>query len=290
MEFQRRANPVWRRAYRVFSAQQPLDRLVGQLDAFDPAILTGYPSSLALVADAHAEGRCRLRPIVLETAGESITPAEHDRLESVFGVPHHEMYAASEFLQIAYDCPQRWLHVNADWLILEPVDERGHPTQPGRPSHTVLLTNLANRTQPLIRYDLGDSVVARPDPCPCGSPFPAIRVAGRRDDVLGLPTRTGGIVRLPPLAIGAVVERTHSVHRSQIVQTDLLTLRVRLEPRAGEDVERMWTSVLADLGRYLHEQGATEVTLVRADETPHQDERSGKLHQVIGAPDRGRTR
>ena len=38
---------------------------------------------------------------------------------------------------------------------------------------------LAGRLQvrPVV-VELGDSVLARPDPCPCGSPLPAIRVQG----------------------------------------------------------------------------------------------------------------
>ena len=54
---------------------------------------------------------------------------------------------------MAYDCGQGWLHVNSDWVILEPVEADYSPTPPGQASHTVLLTNLANRIQPIIRYD-----------------------------------------------------------------------------------------------------------------------------------------
>lgn len=61
--------------------------------------------------------------------------------------------------------------MNADWVLLEPVDERHRPTPPGVPSHTVLLTNLANRVQPLIRYDLGDSVTLLDRPCQCPVKF-----------------------------------------------------------------------------------------------------------------------
>ena len=71
------------------------------------------------------------------------------------------------------------LHVSADWYIFEPVDRNYRLVLRGEPSHTVLMTNLANRVQPLIRYDQGDSVTLRPDACPCGSPLPAIRVVGR---------------------------------------------------------------------------------------------------------------
>jgi phenylacetate-coenzyme A ligase PaaK-like adenylate-forming protein len=145
-----------------------------------------------------------------------------------------------------------------------------------------LVTNLANRVQPIIRYDLGDSVIAKPGPCPCGSPLPAIRVTGRRDDVLQFAARDGRKVRLPPLAISAIVEGTASVHRSQLIQIDQSTLRIRLEAQPGEDQDRMWASVLADLDRYLIEQGVTGVSLIRAEELPRREERGGKFRQVIG--------
>lgn len=59
------------------------------------------------------------------------------------------------------------LHLNADWVILEPVDAALRPVPPGNPSHSTLLTNLANRVQPIIRYDLGDSVTMLPAPPSC---------------------------------------------------------------------------------------------------------------------------
>ena len=67
-------------------------------------------------------------------------------------------YGASEFLPMAWECAHGHLHLNEDWLILEPVDEHQRPVPPGQPSCSVLLTNLANTVQPLIRYDLGDQV------------------------------------------------------------------------------------------------------------------------------------
>src|SRR5206468_3508687 len=83
---------------------------------------------------------------------------------------------------IAYGCREGSLHVNADWVLLEAVDRDYAPVRAGEASHTVLLTNLANRAQPLLRYDLGDSIVVQPEPCRCGNPLPAIQVQGRCDD------------------------------------------------------------------------------------------------------------
>src|SRR5690606_28956819 len=93
--------------------------------------------------------------------------------------------------ELSYDCDNGWHHLHADWFAFEPVDAEFRPVAPGEPSHTVLLTNLINRTQPILRYDLGDSIVMRPDPCPCGNPLPAFLATGRSSDVLRLSTSDG---------------------------------------------------------------------------------------------------
>src|SRR5690606_33710932 len=80
----------------------------------------------------------------------------------------------------AFECRHRRLHVNADWVILEPVDASYGPVPVGEPSATVLATSLSNRVQPIIRYDLADSVTVLPDRCGCGTTRPAIRDEWRK--------------------------------------------------------------------------------------------------------------
>jgi len=89
------------------------------------------------------------------------------------------VYACSECDYVAFQCAHRNYHVNADWVILEPVDSEDHPIKAGLASHTVLLTNLANYVQPIIRYELGDSVTLLAECCPCGNQLPAVRIEGR---------------------------------------------------------------------------------------------------------------
>ena len=68
------------------------------------------------------------------------------------------------------------MHVWNEGVVLEPVGADYRPTPPGEPSHTVLVSNLANRVQPILRYDLGDSVCGLPHACPCKDPLPTIRL------------------------------------------------------------------------------------------------------------------
>jgi phenylacetate-coenzyme A ligase PaaK-like adenylate-forming protein len=281
IELERKRDPVRRCAFRVFPVQQPLEDLVAGLNAFDPAMLTGYPSALELLAEEQAAGRLKLRPVILESGGESLAEDASARMAAALGCPVRSMYSASECLPMAFSCDHDWLHVNSDWVILEPVDEKFRPASLGEPSHTVLLTNLANRVQPLIRYDLGDSVLVRADPCPCGSPLPAIRVAGRLDDVLHFRAVDGHVVKVLPLAIGTVVDETPGVHRSQLIQIGPAAIRLRLDLSAGMDGEKTWRDAMAKLSAYLVEQDLGTVELLRASEPPQQASHSGKFRQVI---------
>lgn len=279
LESERRRSRGRRRALRLFSVQQPLERLVQALNEFDPALVIGYPSALELLAGEQEAGRLHLRPVVVEASGESF--ADRSRVAAAFGPGVYNVYAASEFSPIALECSRGWLHVNSDWAILEPVEADYRPTPAGQPSHTVLLTNLANRVQPLIRYDLGDSVIARPGPCDCGNPLPAIRVAGRHDDVLHLENASGATVSILPLAITAPIDDAPGVHRCQLVQSGPAVLRVRLVLEPQADADAVWQDLAARLARFLAGQGLANVRLVRAEEAPEQGGRSGKFHQVI---------
>jgi phenylacetate-CoA ligase len=165
--------------------------------------------------------------------------------------------------------------------VLEPVDRNHQPTPPGETSHTVLLTNLANRVQPLVRYDLGDSITAKPLPCECGSPLPAIQVEGRRDDIVSLTTADGRVVRLLPLALSTVVEEAAGLHRFQILQTAADRLALRLDPDEAADPRAAWAAASRGLREYLARQSLANVTVALEHNLPaRSDPRSGKLRQV----------
>jgi phenylacetate-coenzyme A ligase PaaK-like adenylate-forming protein len=186
-------------------------------------------------------------------------------------------------MSIAFGCGEGWLHINADWVLLEPVDSDYRPTPPGEPSHTALLTNLANRVQPVIRYDLGDSVIAKPEPCACGSPLQAIQVEGRRDDVVSLCAPDGSVVRILPLALTTVVEEAAHVHRFQIVQTAADRLMLRLDTSHENDRQAAWRAAAGALRHYLTRQSLPNVHVGLDKQGPLTDRRTGKLREVVVA-------
>lgn len=265
---------------RCYSVLTPTPVLVEQLNAFRPTVLSGYPSALALMADELRAGRLHIRPVLAMTAGEYLSPAQRSAVEATLGCRILEGYAASEVPALSLACRHGRLHLNADWNLLEPVDANLDPVPVGELSHTVLVTNLANRVQPVIRYDLGDRVRLDLDPCPCGNPLPTLGVEGRTNDVLTFEPVPGRRVRVLPLALATVVEESPGVHRFQAVQTGPASLAVRIEPDTGADPRSVWASVEHRLRAFLDEQALSAVRVDRDPEPPHADPRSGKFRQV----------
>ena len=218
--------------------------------------------------------------MLLALSAEGLRTSEYERIARAFDAKVGNSYAATECTFLSYSCEEGWLHVNADWVIVEPVDADHRPVPPGQQSHTVLITNLANQVQPILRYDLGDSVLQRPDRCGCGNPLPAIRVQGRASDVLTFEASDGGEVRVAPLAFTLAIEPIHGIDLWQIVHTDRNTIRIRLRVDPASDVHAVRGSVAEAVERMLAKHGLGNVGVEQAEETPEQST-AGKFRHVI---------
>jgi phenylacetate-coenzyme A ligase PaaK-like adenylate-forming protein len=274
------ARPSLAQSISNLTVLSPLPELVQDLNAFHPAALVGYPLAMLLLAREQREGRLQINPVFICTVGEWLAPAAREEIAGAFKCAVRDAYASSEFLGIAYQCNHARLHVNTDWVILEAVDEAYQPVPAGRPSHSALLTNLVNRTQPVIRYELGDSITIHPDVCPCGSSLPSITVEGRQDEILSFCAPDGKSIHLLPMAIATVVEETPGVHRYQIIKSaaDMITLRI--EPRIDAQDEQVWKLVIPRVAEYLQSQRLPHVRIERSAQRPAGDPGSGKFRLV----------
>jgi phenylacetate-coenzyme A ligase PaaK-like adenylate-forming protein len=282
----RRLNPWLDANLRTLSFLQPIGRLVAELNAWQPAVLATYPSMAWVLAHEQAAGRLRLALRGVWTGGETLTAAQRESIARAFGATVRDAYGASECLTIASECPQGRMHLNADWVILEPVDAQMRHVPAGEVGETTLLTSLANRVQPIIRYDLGDRVRLVPGACPCGSSLPVIEVQGREDDVLSLRGAHGRLVHLAPLALTTVLEEEGRVFDFELAQTGECSLELRLH---GTDASPLrLEAACGALRRWLQAQGLDEVQIagcsLRASASRG---RSGKQRRVSRGPWRG---
>ncbi len=268
------------KSFQAFSVHAPLPELVAELNRFQPVILMSYGTVTKLLANEQEAGRLHINPVLTLLTAEGLALNEYDRIASAFNTKVGNSYAASECPFLSYFCEQKWLHVNADWVVLEPVDADYRPVPPGVQSYTVLISNLANRVQPILRYNLGDSILQRPDPCPCGNPLPAIRVQGRAADLLTFPADDGEQITIPPLLFGTSLYQIPGIEQFQAVQTAPANLRVRLKIADDAHPDHVWQSVHTELTHLLTKHKLGHVTVERAEEPPEQSA-GGKYREVI---------
>lgn len=261
---------------------QPLPALVAQLNEQAPTVLATYPSAALLLAGEARAGRLHLPLTEVWTGGETLGAAARAEIEAAFACRLANSYGASEFLALASECAHGALHLNADWVLLEPVDAQGRLVPPGVCGDKVWLTNLANHVQPLIRYELEDRVTLRAEPCSCGSPLPVIEVQGRSDDVLELRRARGRRVRLLPLALTTILEEGAGVFDFQLVQTGASALRLDLGGASAGRADA--AKARACLHDWLATQGLGNVRVATrcCDALPAG--RSGKRQRVVSLP------
>jgi phenylacetate-coenzyme A ligase PaaK-like adenylate-forming protein len=266
--------------------------LVEKLNAFRPTVLAGYANVLAQLAVEAEAGRLRLAGNLRQVVNhsETLSPAARERLRSAFGVPVLNNYATAECSFLSNGCPtDAGSHINADWCIVEIVDEHNRPVPPGVAGHKVLVTNLANRVQPFLRYEVSDPVMLAVEPCRCGSRLPRIAdVDGRRYEDFWV--HDGARLRpLSPFLFKKAFLDSYEVREWQAVQhaRNAFTLRVEILPGATFNGQRARDSIRRHLDLYGFDENVTftlEVVSALAS-----DPRTGKFRQavsLVGPPPR----
>lgn len=279
----RKRSPFMRLAFeriRTLSVTTPLPELVEEVNRFQPTLLFGYSTVIVSLAQEQLAGRLHIRPSIVSMGGEWTSEADRQQIARAFPCMVRDAYSSAECAAIAQSCAHGWLHVCSERTIVEPVDENYQPVPPGVQSYTVLITDLINHVQPTIRYDQGDSVMLRPDPCPCGNPFPAIRVIGRKNDMLQMRTAAGELKRLSPMTFYVLLDMIPEVRRWQVIQNGPLSISLRIETISPEVDAQTWELVYQRVTEYFARQGLPAVRVERASEPPMQDPMTGKFYQV----------
>jgi phenylacetate-coenzyme A ligase PaaK-like adenylate-forming protein len=250
-----------RRVFAVFQAGRddvprvsvatPLHEMVDALNAYRPEALVGYPTIAGLLADEQLEGRLDIAPRVLAFGSEPVTEDIVRRVEAAWGVRPANVYAATEAPIVASSSPQdACLDIAEDLVVLEVVDADGAPVPPGTAGHRVLVTNLASRALPLIRYEIGDVVTPAGGASRVGRPYARLAaIEGRSGDLLRLPARGGGHIRVHPFRLGHPLAAFPEVRQFQFDHGSAgIGVRVVLRAGAARDVpERLAAAIAREL-------------------------------------------
>lgn len=277
--------PWKKHQFGISSALYPTEKIVEELNRFQPAMLGGYPSNLELLIEEQKSGRLHISPVIIMTGGEYLSDSLRERLEDTFHCYVQTSYACTEGGTVACECQEKHFHINDDWLIVEPVDQYGNPVPDGKLADKYLLTNLYNYTQPIIRYEVTDRIVFHQETCACGNLSPWIEIEGRNDDVLTF-EKGDTKLRVPPLAIYAELKEVHELRRFQLLKYPNNRLELRLEPMADVSREDAFEKACKALRVQFGIYGVENLDISLSEELPKQHPVSGKFKHIINVDEK----
>jgi phenylacetate-coenzyme A ligase PaaK-like adenylate-forming protein len=251
---------------RRFDSTGPLPAIVAGLNEWKPDNLIAYASMARILAEEQIAGRLQISPKAVMSASEVLTEESRNRLQTAWNCQPFNVYAATETAGIASECPRHRLHLFEDLVITEIVDEMNRPVPRGEFGSKLLVTVLFSRTQPLIRYEISDRVAMSNERCDCGRGFALLRgIEGRAEDILELPARSGGTVRIHPNVFHQVLEGL-PVQAWQVVDEPDGVRVLLARPKGSVDLG----SVSSAIERALERQGvlARPVRVVQVEAIP----------------------
>jgi phenylacetate-CoA ligase len=238
-------------------------------------MLFGYPSALSHIAK-HANKRgVAMNDLGIRVAfvtSERLYDDQRAVIESTFGCPVANGYGGRDAGFIAHQCPSGSMHITAEDIIVELVGSNGQPVPQGQLGE-IVVTHLATRDFPFIRYRTGDMAVADSRPCACGRGLPVLaEIQGRSTDFV---VAADGTV-MHGLALIYVLRDMPGVQGFKVVQHDLGRTSVQLV--AGPDFAANGVdTIVAGFKRRLGAQVAIDVQRVDAIAP----EKSGKFRYVV---------
>jgi phenylacetate-CoA ligase len=190
--FSKWVNQKYVQNYKILSSfdlsEQDVDDYIKTINAFRPALIIGYPTALFLLANhilKYNKQVVKVKGVI--SAGETLYEFQREIIEKAFHNKVFNRYGCRDVYQIASECEaHNGLHISADHVIVEIVDEKGEPVKPGEMGE-IVVTDLDNFAFPIIRYKIGDIGVLK-DPgykCSCGINLPMLdTVEGRTMDII----------------------------------------------------------------------------------------------------------
>ena len=250
----------------------PFDHIAATVQHAQPLILIGYPTVIARLADAQAEGKLSISPMAVAVTSEQLTGDHIERITDGLGVAPTNSYGTSEGLMGTAPAGSDIFDFASDLAYIEFVDAYDNPVAIGETAHHVLVTNLYNRTQPLIRYRIDDTMTPAAPSQDHGHQRASLE--GRNDELLDIAG-----VTIHPLTIRSVLVADPAVadYQVRLVETGGLELDVVSDGRTVDTA-----AVEASLGRALANAGAPPIRLaVHVVDALRRDPSTGKARRFI---------
>ena len=259
-----------------------VDGFIARIRERRPKMLFGYPSAISHIALRAERRGVRLDDLgvkVVFCTSERLYDHQRETIRRLFGCPVANGYGGRDAGFIAHECPSGNMHVTAEDIVVEIIDGAGKVLPPGQ-SGEIVVTHLATRDYPFIRYRTGDIGTLGEEACPCGRGLLILKdIQGRSTDFV---VAQDGTV-MHGLALIYVLRDIPGVARFKIVQESLDLTRVWVESNAEFDSSISRETITAGLKARLGQTVEVDVQMVEMLPA----EKSGK-HRYVSSKIVGR--
>lgn len=252
-----------------------LDTFLTEIRARQPKMLFGYPSALSHIA-RHADAKgVRMDDLGIRVAfvtSERLYDEQHEQISKTFGCPVANGYGGRDAGFIAHQCPEGGMHITAEDILVEIVNPEGKVLPPGEAGE-IVVTHLATRDFPFIRYRTGDRAILDTKSCACGRGLPLIReIQGRTTDFV---VAHDGTV-LHGLALIYILRDLPEVRAFKIIQESRELTRALVVPETS-----LSPAIKARIVNGFKARLGTGVTIEIDEVSEIPAEKSGKFRYVV---------
>ncbi len=273
---QKNAFPEYADNLRWISVLGSIDEITAELNEFRPEVMTGYGSVLTALALEKQAGRLDIPVKVIFNSAEVLLPQNHALIEKAFGCPVKNNYCMTEGGEVAMTVDGPDLLLNEDWIIVEPVNDKREPvTDPNEWSGGILITDLANFVQPIIRYYVSDSI--RIEHTPDDSVrMPRLEIHGRVNACFTLAGKT-----FSSSGLDSITELRSGIQDYQFVQISDCGLELRAVCGTGYDPDEVMSGLRGEVEAYFKGHGCPDAIVTYTLEPPVKNTRGGKTPRFI---------
>lgn len=254
--------------------KQTIDGFIKEIISRRPAMLFGYPSVYAMIARQAKEHEIKLDKLgikVVFVTSERLYEHQREIIEQVFGCQVANGYGGRDAGFIAHQCPKGNMHLSAEDIVVEIIDEKGNVLPDGQRGE-IVVTHLASGDFPFIRYRTGDIATISKNSCACGRGLPVLEaIDGRSTDfVVAQDGR-----KMHGLALIYILRELEAVNEFKIVQHTLDNVQVDVVSSSFDSV--LSTQIVDGFKARLGSGVSVDVRFVESIAS----EKSGKFRYVI---------
>ena len=197
-----------------------------RIQKFKPAYFYGYTTAMYGFCLYMKDQGIDLNDLHLKAVictAEKMYPHHRNLFNEIFKCPVVDEYGSTEMGIIAFQCKQGNMHLMADHLCIEFLDENDKPVKP-RQVGRIVITDLSSFAMPIIRYDIGDMGSPSDRTCSCGVTLPIMEIMeGRKEDFIR--TKEGKLIHAAYLCYTL---KDDSVHEFKMYQTAIDRVKIQI--------------------------------------------------------------